>query len=262
MGQLGWRAHAVGDLGGPRGGTACAMDERSATSADERSGDADDRPRPGGRRPALVRTPSAEPSSTQPSAGRRTAAGTRGEQRGADPHAGQRADEDRCPSGRSRRCRRRRCASAGGPQQDRGVEDVGADDAVRREAEDEDQARGRSARPEPTEVMPSTTPSTSADARRRRPCAARVERRRVSRSRGDRRRNSARPRTEQRDDEQRARDDRQQRRVEAVAVASCSRSSSHDAGDRRPGTLPKASHFETPRSTVPGAGGASRRRSW
>ena len=60
------------------------------------------------------------------------------EQMGADPDAGQRADED---VGHQREVdvAADPVRDAGDPQQDRGVEDVGADDPVRGQAEDEDQ---------------------------------------------------------------------------------------------------------------------------
>ena len=101
--------------------------------------------------------------------------------------------------------------------------------------------------PEPTEVMPRMTPRT-----RPMPAApafaARVSGTRVALARHAEQRP---PEDREGHDEERRRDDRQQRRVEAVAVAA--RAARRRAGTPaiEPGTEPKASHLETPRSTVP-----------
>ena len=105
---------------------------------------------------------------------------------------------------------------AGGPQQDRGVEDVGADDAVRREAEEEDQReadqRAGADRGEPEH-----------EAEHERRCATAatfvraVERDRVALARdGARHEQRAARAIDERDDQQRDRDDDQQRVVEPL----------------------------------------------
>ena len=143
------------------------------------------------------------------------------------------------------------CASAGGPQQDRGVEDVGADDAVRREAEEQDQRRAPISAPEPTEVMPRTKPSTSAERDgRRSSCRASsatvlaLARRGATNSArasiDQRRRSAARPRRSVSSDV-----------VEVLPNGPEDVRARTTPSDARRAREPNASHFDTPMSTVP-----------
>ena len=186
------------------------------------------------------------------------AAGTRGRQRGRRPTRRAASRPGSLAIRAKSTLPTSRCGEAGGPQHERGVEDVGPDDAVRRQAEDDDQRRARSSAPEPTEVMPEHEAEDEADAAPAPTLCRARERTAVALARDARTARGRGPRTPTM--QQRRRDDRQQRRVEAVAVAVVQRVDEQARRRSRPGTEPTASHFETPRSTVPGAGGASRRR--
>ena len=158
------------DRAGRRAGRAAPVqDERGDADGERHADEGGERDRR--RRPSSARRATA-PSSTTPSAGRRPSTGTRGEQRGADPHAGDRADEDR-PHQAEVDVAAGAVGDAGGPQQHRGVEDVGADDARAASGwKSRMSARPMSA-PLPTEVRPRMKPSTRPIADRPRPCARR-----------------------------------------------------------------------------------------
>ena len=220
--------------------------------------------RAGRRRSTDDRDVDAGLASAAPSAGaeqharraRRAAppAGTRVARRGADPHARERADQDRCRSGAKStlprdQVRERRRPTAGSRRGRRRCRRRGA--GVRRKTRIS--AERRSARREPTEVMPSTKPSDARRARRRRPCAARVERdacraraRRVgmnSAPREDRQAPTSSSATATHDQQRR----RRSRRRSVVQRGRAATTPSERARAREP----TASHIDTPRSTVP-----------
>ena len=89
-------AHRATAILGAGGASAPARRRcRSHATTPTASGHADDARRAGSSTPALLSTPSAAPSSTTPSAGRSAVDRDARQQRGADPHAGDRAEQDR-----------------------------------------------------------------------------------------------------------------------------------------------------------------------
>src|SRR4051794_29395114 len=190
--------------------------------------------------PAFVRTPSAEPSRTQPRAGRRNPTGTRSTSAepihtpGIEPSrmVPIRAKSMLPPTQCARPAAHSRIAAwkTSVPTTRRGV---------RRKRRI---SAGPIRAPEPTDVSPSSRPSTAPMATA--DTFARVSSATCSRSRGART-NVARART--------ARATIISRRATRVSttVTSRSRRSSSTTPETAPGTLPNASHFDTPRSTVP-----------
>ena len=129
-------AHVETGLGGGQGAGATAVDEEHRERRARRGADEDGRRDVDARLGQHAERGGEEHDTERGAQRRRPAPAAAGR---ADPHAGQRADEDRAPSGRSRRCRSTKCARPATHSSTRGVEDVGADDALRAQLVEQDQ---------------------------------------------------------------------------------------------------------------------------